>query len=269
MGASGGGCSTLYAPKGWQTNVAAYGGLGCNGKRSVGDVAAVADPYTGFDIYLTFGGSGWTTIGGTSLAAPVVAALWADAGGGGGTAYPALSLYGHFTQNPSSVHDIVLGGNGLCGTSTPASCASSTGGNPNTLGAGKVDCAFGAAGTAVLTNRYQCAARPGYDGPTGVGTPAGPTVFKAMSPTAAFTFPGTITHGVSAQFDGSASTDPFPGGVITTYTWHWGDGTADTVSATPIANHTFATAGASTGVTLKVTDSYSRVNSLTRAITVG
>jgi subtilase family serine protease len=65
MGASGGGCSTIYSPKGWQKNVAGYSQLGCNGLRSAGDIAAVADPFTGFDVYNTFGTTGthWATIG--------------------------------------------------------------------------------------------------------------------------------------------------------------------------------------------------------------
>ena len=37
---------------------------------------------------------GWETIGGTSLASPLVAALWGLAGGPGGVNYPAMTLYG-------------------------------------------------------------------------------------------------------------------------------------------------------------------------------
>jgi chitinase len=119
------------------------------------------------------------------------------------------------------------------------------------------DCNFTAGGVP-LTNVYQCEARTGYDGPTGVGTPIGATVFKPMFPTAAFTGPNSVAHGTLAHFDASSSSDPFPGGSIKTYFWTWGDGTT-TSTSNPIASHTFATAGASTGIVLKVTDGYGRV----------
>jgi subtilase family serine protease len=55
----------------------------CGTKRLDNDVAAVADPYTGFDIYDIEEG-GWLTLGGTSLSSPLVSSLYALAGGGGG-----------------------------------------------------------------------------------------------------------------------------------------------------------------------------------------
>jgi hypothetical protein len=269
-GASGGGCSLINNATNWQHHVIGNVTLGCGAKRMTGDVAAVADPFTGFDVYSTLGASGWETIGGTSLSAPVIAALWADAGGSGGVPNPSLSLYGHYQSSPSTLHDITFGGTGACDTANPAACAHFFGGNPNKFGAGMLDCAFdNTASTTPLPNRYQCYARFGFDGPSGVGTPGGPTVFKPMNPTVKFTVPGTITHGVSAQFDATTSSDPFPGGVITKYTWQWGDGTADTVSTTPVVHHTFATAGASTGVTLTIADNYGRGNSDGHGISVG
>jgi subtilase family serine protease len=268
MGASGGGCSTQTAPKGWQRHVTGYDALGCHGTRSVGDIAAVGDPFTGFDVYLTFGGAGWTTIGGTSLSAPLIAGMWALAGGPDGVSYPSLSLYGHFATDAStSLNDVSLGGNGLCGTATVGSCGANSGGNPNTLGAGLLDCEFGASGTTPLKNGYQCVARPGYDGPTGVGTPKGVSAFTAMAPTAAFSAPPTVTHGVNATFHASGSTDPFPGGTIVKYVWKWGDGTTSTTTTVPSATHKYATAG-SKSVKLTVTDNYGRSDTATKAITV-
>jgi hypothetical protein len=64
----------------------------CGTKRLDNDVSAVADPYTGFDIYDIEEG-GWLTIGGTSLSSPLVSSLYALAGGGGGVSYPAATLY--------------------------------------------------------------------------------------------------------------------------------------------------------------------------------
>lgn len=179
--------------------------------------------------------------------------------------YPALSLYGHFKSAPSNLYDITIGGTGACDTATPSPCAGFFGAaNPNTLGFGLVDCVWGASGTRVLANRYQCYAEPGYDGVSGVGTPKGVTAFKAMSPTAAITRPSSIVHGHAASFSGSASRDPFPGGSITGYAWKWGDGHTSTGKT---VSHTYANAGTYT-ITLAVTDNYARTGSRSVKVTV-
>jgi PKD repeat protein len=56
---------------------------------------------------------------------------------------------------------------------------------------------------------------------------------------------------------------------VTTYTWHWGDGTANTVTngSTSSANHTFATAGVKT-VTVTATDNYGVATPKTLKVTV-
>jgi outer membrane protein assembly factor BamB len=77
-GCSGGGSSALFPTPSWQAKVPAGGG------RSVPDIAAVGDPSTGLGVYVTAPGhcTGSATcdaqIGGTSLSAPVSAALLAD-----------------------------------------------------------------------------------------------------------------------------------------------------------------------------------------------
>jgi hypothetical protein len=267
-GSAGGGCSTRFTARMWQQKIANYATLGCGStKRSATDIAAVADPFTGYDIFQTFGKSqpGWETMAGTSLASPVVAAMWALAGGAGGAAYPALSLYGHFKSDTvAHTYDVVVGGNGLCDTASTTKCFQEWGGNPNTLGHGMLDCAWAASGSAVLANHAQCYARPGYDGVSGVGTPMGSTVFTAMSPKAVIVSPGTVTHNVSKTFSSSGTTDPFPGGSITTYSWNWGDGNVST-GASP--THTYTSAGTRT-ITLTVTDNYGRTGKTTRTITV-
>ena len=187
LGAAGSGCSTRNAAQPWQRSVAGYRSLGCaSGMRSEVDIAMVADPFTGYDIYekYPYRSGAWGTAGGTSLAAPLIAAMWATAGGPGGVRYPAKSLYQHFKRTPHSVFDISTGGTGFCSTSTPTYCKHVWGRNPNTRRAGaRIDCGFPAYGVnaAPLANRYQCYARKGYDGPTGVGVPNGAAVFKPMT----------------------------------------------------------------------------------------
>jgi hypothetical protein len=284
MGAAGSGCSTTIAPKLWQAKVAKYATLGCGASLRNGvDVAAIADPFTGFDTFETTlgwcpsggtdgtgnntcpsGDPQWETFGGTSLASPVVAAMWALAGGPGGVTYPSLSLYGHFKSTAGSTYDVTVGGTGDCDTATPGFCAG--GGNPNNFIPGQdLDCGWSTTDltdTTYLANRFQCYAQPGYDGVSGVGTPKGLTVFKAMNPTAKISFSGTIKHGVSKSFSGGGSTDPFPGGSISSYAWNWGDGHTSTGKN---VSHTYGSKGSRT-ITLKVTDNYGRSN--TKKITV-
>jgi hypothetical protein len=264
LGAAGGGCSQVFTPQKWQKSVTGYASLGCGSMRSGTDIAAVADPHTGYDIHDAQVLHGWGTIGGTSLASPVVAALYALAGGPGGVKYPALTLYGHFKSAPAS-YDITIGGTGLCGTDSTVTCKLNAGGNPNQLGsAGLLDCAFPASGSGTIANDAQCYARPGYDGVSGVGAPKGIKLFQPMKPTAKIASPGTVTHGHSKTFDGSTSSDPFPGGTISTYSWDFGDG--HTGTGTTLA-HTFATKGTFT-VTLTVTDNYGLKGKITRSVPV-
>ena len=118
MGASGGGCSTVIIGQGWQRFVSGDPATTCGTKRLAGDIAALADPYFGFDIFDSYNGfGGWATLGGTSLAAPVIASMWALAGGGGGGGmnYPSISLYGHYKSDITKhTYDVVAGGNGMC-----------------------------------------------------------------------------------------------------------------------------------------------------------
>jgi subtilase family serine protease len=176
LGAGGGGCSTKYTAQSWQTKVSTWKATGCGTKRLVADVSAVADPETGFDVYDTdhCGSScvsdNWTTIGGTSLASPVIAAMWALAGGADGVAYPASTLYKHLGS--ADLYDVTVGGNGYCDGLGASEC-----GDPNTLGIGLVDCDYNRSG-ALASGLAACDATKGYDGPSGVGTPNGLKAFK-------------------------------------------------------------------------------------------
>ena len=55
----------------------------------------------------------YSATGGTSLSSPLIASLYALAGGGGGVGYPAATLYGHLGQAPS-LYDVTERGNGYC-----------------------------------------------------------------------------------------------------------------------------------------------------------
>lgn len=125
---SGSGCSAYISKPSWQTDG------GCS-RRTVADVSADADPNTGAAVYDSVryqGQSGWFQVGGTSLASPLVAGVYALAGNAGSVTYGSYP-YSH----TSSLHDVTSGSNGSCGGS------------------------------------YLCTAGPGYDGPTGLGSPNG------------------------------------------------------------------------------------------------
>jgi PKD repeat protein len=262
--ATGGGCSTLFTAPSWQQGVPGWANTACGTKRLDDDISAVADPYTGFDIYDSFNcgqsceeggiGKGWVTVGGTSLSSPLIASLYALAGGSGGVSYPALTLYGHVDQGSSvSFYDVTEGGNGYCDGEAVGPC-----GEPVVNDEfGDIDCE----GTTA------CDAAPGFDGPSGVGTPDGLGAFKPLFPTAAITPPISPKAGVSTGFSASESSDPYPGGSISSYSWTWGDGTPSSGGREPV--HTFASPNTYT-VTLTVTDNYGLTSVPdTQSVTVG
>ncbi len=134
-GGAGSGCSAYEAKQLWQTDP------GCGDHRTIADVSAVADPNTGAAVYDSVrysGRAGWFKVGGTSLASPLVAAVYALSGNTGTSATPANSLP---YMNLSGIRDIVGGSNGSCGGS------------------------------------YLCTALVGYDGPTGLGSPVSSAAF--------------------------------------------------------------------------------------------
>ena len=258
-GASGGGCSTIFTAQLWQRDVPGFGASGCGTKRLDADVAADADPYSGLDIYDSYKcfrycpektvKGGWLTVGGTSLATPLIASLYALTGGSSGVNYPALTLYGHISD-PSDLYDVTEGANGFCGGEGVSECKNdfcirfevSPCESPNQA-FGRVDCE----GTTA------CNAVPGFDGPSGVGTPDGLGAFRPLLPTAQITPPTSAKAGLAAAFGAASSSDPYPGGQIESYSWSWGDGTPNSTGVSP--SHTFDVPGEYT-VTLTVTDNY-------------
>jgi hypothetical protein len=168
-GAGGGGCSRRFGASQWQTESPNWSVVGCGGMRAVTDVSADADPFTGVAVYDSTpnpsdeGNTGWGMIGGTSVASPIVASVFALAGGARNTPYPAETLYSHLGASSSaSLHDITAGGNGECTN------ASHKGGCAGSLNS-PLDCG----------PLYSiCNAATGYDGPTGVGSPNGIGAFQ-------------------------------------------------------------------------------------------
>jgi hypothetical protein len=173
-GATGGGCSEHYEAPPWQRELANWSAVGCGSMRAVADVSADADPYTGVAVYDsatlverdgTVGPLDWGTVGGTSLSSPLIAATFALAGGAGGVAYPAQTLYVNELTSPGSLHDVESGSNGECLKSY----------NYET---GLSGCTAPEEAESSCDGRAICLAGPGYDGPSGVGTPDGLGAFK-------------------------------------------------------------------------------------------
>ena len=132
---AGSGCSQFEPKPSWQTDNK------CGG-RTVADISAVADPQTGVAVYTTTspkGQKGWLTVGGTSLASPLIAAVYALSGN-----LPSNTTANSLPYNlgsHSNLHDVVGGSNGSC--------------NPT----------------------YLCTGKTKYDGPTGLGSPKGTGAF--------------------------------------------------------------------------------------------
>jgi subtilase family serine protease len=132
---TGSGCSIYNTQPSWQASI----GTACS-NRAEADVSADADPNTGVAVYDSYsyqGYRGWLEFGGTSVASPIIASVYALAGNtasanGGNLPYGAPS---------SAFNDVTSGSNGSCPTA------------------------------------QWCNARTGWDGPTGLGTPIGTTGF--------------------------------------------------------------------------------------------
>ena len=138
--------------RGWEETVWSGTGSGCSGfipkprwqhdpgcqTRMLNDVAAVADPNTGVDVYDSYQQTGWLVFGGTSVSAPIIASVYALSGNAADISVSDGSYpYSHTT----SLYDVTMGTNDSCDVS------------------------------------YFCTAEDGYDGPTGLGTPDGTEAF--------------------------------------------------------------------------------------------
>ncbi|HLH63974.1 MAG TPA: S53 family peptidase [Ktedonobacteraceae bacterium] len=125
-GAGGGGLSQFWKQPSWQSGPGVQNSYS-NGMRETPDVSLDADPSTGYPVYCTAGSScngsggitggtsgGWITVGGTSAAAPMWAAMVALANeeaahqgkGALGFLNPALYKIGSGSRYGSDFHDI-------------------------------------------------------------------------------------------------------------------------------------------------------------------
>lgn len=99
---AGSGCSLLFAKPPWQHDT------GCS-MRTVADVSAIADPNTGVAVYGPIDAvtSGWIVLGGTSVAAPIIAGTY---GVNGGAVHGSSDPYSHL----SGLFDVKTGSTGFC-----------------------------------------------------------------------------------------------------------------------------------------------------------
>ena len=140
---AGSGCSAVVAKPGWQSDT------GCAKRRTIADTAAVADPNTGVQVYDTYNEPGEMVFGGTSASTQIIAAVYGLTGEGADNA-SALYAEAPFPDPSPFLTDVTSGSNGSC------------------TGHGRF------AGTSLA---YLCTGEVGYDGPTGMGTPAGTAGF--------------------------------------------------------------------------------------------
>jgi N-acetylneuraminic acid mutarotase len=133
---AGSGCSADVTKPSFQSSITACG------TRAATDISADADPNSGLAVYNSYSDSGWDVYGGTSLAAPLIAAMYALAGGPAAGTTPAS--YPYFDPNQATdLNDVTSGSTGSC--------------TPSVL----------------------CTAGSGWDGPTGLGTPNGVAALSA------------------------------------------------------------------------------------------
>ena len=145
---AGSGCSAYEPKPAWQHDT------GC-AKRTVADVSADADPNTGLGVYDTYNSCGSSRLCDLLIGLGLVQGLdgWAQVGGTSLSSPLIASVYalagntgsisyGSYPYGQaSSLFDVTSGSNGLCAPT------------------------------------YLCTAGPGYDGPTGLGTPNGTSAF--------------------------------------------------------------------------------------------
>lgn len=138
--------------RGWTESAWVSGGAGCSAfeprpayqqavstdcpaNKATADISADANPNTGLSVFDTDDEAGWIQVGGTSLSSPLMAAMYALAGPPVAGTYPVSYPYDDPSQS-GDLNDVTAGSDGTCGT-------------------------------------LLCTAGPGWDGPTGLGTPNG------------------------------------------------------------------------------------------------
>jgi hypothetical protein len=206
---AGSGCSAFESKPAWQQDT------GC-ARRTVADVSAVADPNTGVAVFDSFGPAGqtgWLVFGGTSVAAPVVASIFALTGHANATPqYP----YSNTTQ----FFDAVGGSNGTC---TATYLCTAVAGYDGPTGIGTPNATALAAGTPPPANDFSISASP-----TSLSIVAGNAATATISTATTSGSAQTVTLSSSATPAGvTASISP---GSVTS-----GNGATLTVSTTTAA----------------------------------
>lgn len=214
LGATAGGCAeeAAFGAPAWQLALPDWSEVGCLTQRAVSDVSADADPYTGVAVYDSVPAgetSGWQTLGGTSLASPIIAATIALAGGVPAEhSYIAEALYENAKLAPETLHRVSEGSNGKC----------TKGFEGNGLSA----CSSHEEGES-CSEELICVAANGYSGPVGLGTPHG---------YGAFAKPGSVK--APGEEAGSGSGGSTTGSTTTTTT------TTSTTTTTTTSSSTSA-----------------------------
>lgn len=130
---TGSGCSAYLPKPAWQTDPHCP-------MRMLNDVSAVADPATGVAVYDSYQATGWQVVGGTSVSAPIIAAMYALTGAASRIDDGSVPWLRH---SATVFRDVTSG------TNVPGPNSATCGGD------------------------YLCTGTAGYDGPTGWGTPIG------------------------------------------------------------------------------------------------
>ncbi len=177
---AGSGCDLAIAKPPYQASIACPG-------RAYADVSADADPSTGIAVYDS-GAGGWLMAGGTSVAAPLIAAFEAITGVGGSS--PAWAY-----QDAAELNDPQSGSNGTCATAISEICLAGVGYDGPT-GTGSISGAVAAGAPGIGASDVGQSATAAGSGNTYVG---------ALSATSA-----TMLGGV------------YPNGNPTSYSWQYG-----------------------------------------------
>ena len=138
---AGSSCSKFFAKPTW-----IRASVSCPGKmRPIADVSAVADPFTGVLVFESYPNKKgyFYVFGGTSVSSPIIASVYALAGNAASQTFGSL-LY---TAPKGALTDVMAGRNGWAGILNSA--------------------------RQLCKPVAICTAMPGYDGPTGMGTPWG------------------------------------------------------------------------------------------------
>ncbi len=221
---AGAGCSAYEPVPSWQKVTGVYRTKAICSGRQIGDVSAVANPYTGVAVYDTYHGTGWMVFGGTSVATQIIGATYGLAAGTG-TLQPT----------PSSLYP---------DKATTSAKGATPGLTPVT------------SGSDATCGNYLCNAThhlsSGYSGPAGLGTPDGVSAFQtaaatsgslSFTPTSATLTAGGTTGALDVHLSATAQST---GLTVTLSTTSSGGGFSTSANGTFTSSLTVSVAGTGT-----------------------